>query len=296
VTKRKKGTLGVLAGLVTLSTLGLYVGTASASRGVGVAFSIRLEDQFLANLRYLPVRFVPTTKSSSGVTVTVGTTSTTTTAPGSTSTTSTTTTTTTLPPQKKPKATALQKGTFVWRFDALPSALRAQWSVGTNNVILRGALMRFQSLHDLDATGAIDGPTWTALVHAVEKKQILHENYAYVYVSTVQPEKLHLYLNGKLVLTSLVNTGVSDASTALGTYPVYSRFTSTTMSGTEPDGKPYKDVGVPWVSYFNGGDALHGFLRSGYGYPQSLGCVEMPYNDAAAVFPHTPLGTMVTDA
>jgi lipoprotein-anchoring transpeptidase ErfK/SrfK len=48
------------------------------------------------------------------------------------------------------------------------------------------------------------------------------------------------------------------------------------------------------VSYFNGGDALHGFPRPGYGYPQSDGCVEMPISNAASVFPLTPIGTLVT--
>ena len=46
------------------------------------------------------------------------------------------------------------------------------------------------------------------------------------------------------------------------------------MSGTNPDGSHYADP-VTWVSYFNGGDALHQFYRSTYGWPQSLGCVEM---------------------
>ena len=90
------------------------------------------------------------------------------------------------------------------------------------------------------------------------------------------------------------NTGVSAAPTALGTFPVYLRFTSQTMSGTEPDGTHYSDPGIPWVSYFNGGDALHGFIRSSYGWPQSLGCVEMPFASAATVWPHTPIGTLVT--
>jgi lipoprotein-anchoring transpeptidase ErfK/SrfK len=47
------------------------------------------------------------------------------------------------------------------------------------------------------------------------------------------------------------------------------------------------------VSYFNGGDALHGFLRASYGSAQSLGCVEMPYSEAQAVYPYTPIGTLV---
>jgi hypothetical protein len=66
------------------------------------------------------------------------------------------------------------------------------------------------------------------------------------------------------------------------------------MSGMNPNGSHYSDPGIPWISYFNGGDALHGFIRYSYGYPQSLGCVEMPFASAATVWPHTPIGTLVT--
>jgi lipoprotein-anchoring transpeptidase ErfK/SrfK len=66
------------------------------------------------------------------------------------------------------------------------------------------------------------------------------------------------------------------------------------MSGTNPDGSHYVDPGIKWVSYFNGGDALHGYVRASYGFPQSDGCVEMPIANAAQVFPLTPLGTLVT--
>ena len=67
-----------------------------------------------------------------------------------------------------------------------------------------------------------------------------------------------------------------------------------TMKGVNPDGSHYSDPGVPWVSYFHGGDALHGFVRGSYGWPQSLGCVEMPPSNAATVYPYTPIGTLVT--
>jgi len=96
------------------------------------------------------------------------------------------------------------------------------------------------------------------------------------------------------VYHTLVNTGVAGAPTENGTWPVFARYTVTTMSGTNPDGSHYVDPGIPWVSYFHGGDALHGFVRPGYGYPQSDGCVEMPPANAKVVFPLTPLGTLVT--
>ena len=66
------------------------------------------------------------------------------------------------------------------------------------------------------------------------------------------------------------------------------------MKGTNPDGSTYDDPNIPWVSYFTGGDALHGYVRASYGFPQSDGCVEMPVANAAIVFPDTPLGTLVT--
>jgi lipoprotein-anchoring transpeptidase ErfK/SrfK len=103
-----------------------------------------------------------------------------------------------------------------------------------------------------------------------------------------------VWRDGTPVYTTLANTGIPAAPTAQGTWPVYARYTSTTMTGLNPDGSRYSDPGVPWVSYFHGGDALHGFNRSGYGEPQSLGCVEMEPSHAEVVFPYTPIGTLVT--
>jgi lipoprotein-anchoring transpeptidase ErfK/SrfK len=154
--------------------------------------------------------------------------------------------------------------------------------------------MRFQSVHNLTTDGDMTGITWRTLTTAVLKNEFSPTSYNYVYVSKSLPEKVKLYQNGKVTFATLANTGVSNAPTQNGTYPVYLRYTTTTMSGLEPNGQPYHDTGIPWVSYFHGGDALHGFLRSSYGVPQSLGCVEMPYAEAGALWPHTPIGTLVT--
>ena len=160
------------------------------------------------------------------------------------------------------------------------------WSVGTDNVIVEGALMSFQSDHDLTTTGAMDTLTWHALVGAAIQKRFDPTNYSYVDVNKNLPETATLYINGKVIFQTDVNTGITAAPTGNGTFPVYSRFTTTTMSGTLPDGQTYRDTGIPWVSYFHGGDALHGFLRSQYGYPQSLGCVEMTYARRHSLGPH----------
>jgi lipoprotein-anchoring transpeptidase ErfK/SrfK len=134
---------------------------------------------------------------------------------------------------------------------------------------------------------------WKALISAAISGHGSTFGYTFVSVS-VASQSLNLWHSGKTVIGSTaVNTGIPSAPTATGTYPVYEHLTSTTMSGTNPDGSHYSDPNIPWVSYFNGGDALHGFTRASYGSPQSLGCVEMPFSVAGQVYPYTPIGTLV---
>ena len=154
--------------------------------------------------------------------------------------------------------------------------------------------MSFQSVHSLPTTGLADQATWKALIIAAQLDQADPSPYSYVEVSRSSPETLTLYVAGHATFHTLVNTGISVAPTAAGTYPVYLRYTTQTMSGTNPDGSHYSDPGIPWVSYFNGGDALHGFIRATYGWPQSLGCVEMSFASAHVVWPSTQIGTLVT--
>ena len=90
------------------------------------------------------------------------------------------------------------------------------------------------------------------------------------------PQTLTLWHDGRVILRTPVNTGIASRPTDLGTFPVYLHLTETTMAGTNPDGSHYNDPGVPWVNYFSGGDAVHGFSRGSYGWPQSVGCVEVP--------------------
>jgi len=226
------------------------------SRLAWVSTNLTWEEQLLAELNYLPVSFIPS--SSQG------------------------------------DPTQSVSGHFIWKYANLPTMLISQWRVGTDNVILRGALMNFQDVSQLPVTGIADARTWTALIDAAANAKSNPGSYNYVHVSMGSPETLTLYVAGRSRFHTLVNTGISVSPTAVGTYPVYLRYTSQTMSGTNPDGSHYSDPGIPWVSYFNGGDALHGFIRSTYGWPQSLGCVEMPFASAKVIWPYTPIGTLVT--
>jgi peptidoglycan hydrolase-like protein with peptidoglycan-binding domain len=184
-------------------------------------------------------------------------------------------------------------GTFSWRYPNTPSALRNLWKPGASGVMTTGAVMAFEDDHGLTTDGTPGPAVWKALIAAELAGHRSSFGYTFVEVSEGSPETEHTWHNGRTVVSGLVNTGIPAAPTAQGIFPVFEHAPSVTMSGTNPDGSHYSDPGVPYVSYFNGGDALHGFIRASYGFPQSLGCVEMPYSEAAAVYPYTPIGTLV---
>ncbi len=188
-----------------------------------------------------------------------------------------------------------QPGTFAWKWPGTPPDLMALWTEGSENVITKGAVMNFENQHGLTVDGLAGQKVWTALVTDAAAGKTNANPYTYVLVSKNLPENLTLYNNGAVQFAAIpVNTGVPGADTTDGTYPVFEHVTSSRMQGTNPDGSTYDDPAVPWAAYFNGGDALHGFVRGSYGSPQSNGCVEMAIADAAETWPLTPIGTLVT--
>jgi len=187
-----------------------------------------------------------------------------------------------------------QVGTFSWRWADQAAALTSLWTPGTYNVITKGAVMNFESQHNLKTDGLAGPEVWAALLADLQDGRPNALPYDYVLVTKALPETVTVFSSGVPVYSTLANTGAPGAATQDGTFPVYARYLTTTMSGTNPDGTKYVDPGIPWVSYFNGGDALHGYVRAHYGFPQSNGCVEMPPANAEKVFPLTPLGTLVS--
>ena len=187
-----------------------------------------------------------------------------------------------------------QLGTFNWRWPNQPGTLTSLFVQGDDDVLTQGAVMMFESLHGL-ATDGIAGPeVWSALLKATAAHQMDPNPWDWVYVQKSEPETVYVFSNGKMVFQTLANTGATGFATPDGSYPVYLHWATAEMKGTNPGGGSYDDKGVLWVSYFYKGDALHAFLRGGYGTPQSLGCVEMPTSAAATVWPLTPVGTVVT--
>lgn len=234
---------------------------SSATWQVPRGSPLRLQ-QLLAQLGYLPLNFTPQAQVGSNVAA------------------------------QETAAIHPPVGSFGWRWGDIPSALRSFWSPGSSGVMTQGALIAFQSDHGLSTDGIAGAAVWRKLFDAAATGRASRSGYSFVSVS-VSGQSLSLWHSGRTIMSAPVNTGIAAAPTATGTFPVYEHLRVTTMSGTNPDGSHYNDPGIQFVSYFNGGDALHAFTRAQYGSPQSLGCVEMALDPAGQVWPYTPLGTLV---
>ena len=183
-------------------------------------------------------------------------------------------------------------GTFTWQ-SGWPWALRSQWKAGSANILQVGAIRAFESVHNMTMDGVAGKTVWSKLLTAVAKGQKNPHGYTYALANQHYPEKLTIWHNGKVVLKTLVNTGIPGRSTVDGTFPVYLKYYFTYMDGTNPDGSKYHDP-VYFANYFNGGDAVHEFARASYGSYQSLGCVELPWAAAKKAYGYLSYGSLVT--
>jgi peptidoglycan hydrolase-like protein with peptidoglycan-binding domain len=220
--------------------------------------------QLLATLGYLPVRFSPDT-----------------------------------PVPRTAAAEALvafrpPAGHYRWRSGSWPATLRRLWHPGRPGVLTKGAVMAFEASHGLARDGIAGPQVWSALLRVAVAGRADPQPYDYAVASERSPETLTIWRDGRRVFHSLANTGIPQAPTATGTYPVYERLRRQVMRGRF-DGQRYADP-VQFVAYFHGGDAVHYIARTSYGYPQSLGCVELPLRAAARAWPLLGYGTLVTVA
>jgi peptidoglycan hydrolase-like protein with peptidoglycan-binding domain len=184
-------------------------------------------------------------------------------------------------------------GSFSWK-DSYPSQLTSQWVAGSNNMLVTGAVRAFEYNQGLTMDGDAGPEVWSHLLKAIAKDQRNPSGYTYALATQGSSnETLQVWRNGKKILNTPANTGIPAAPTADGTYPVYEKLQFQVMQGTNPDGSTYADP-VYWISYFNGGDAVHGFVRASYGFYQSLGCVELPVSTAEYIWSYLTYGTLVT--
>jgi len=255
-------TLSLPAPVTLATTTGSLGATTHAITLQGAPPSVLRIQQLLAQLGYLPLSFTPQGPQP-----------------------------TTLAAQAQ-AAVDPPAGSFAWRW-AMPAPLENLWQPGVDTVMTQGAIMTFEHTVGLDDNGLANPLLWPTLIHDALTHTLDPHPYAYILVSKVRPETLWLYVNGQVTLTSPVNTGIAGLNTPVGTWPIYLRYVENYMSGTNPNGTPYHDL-VHWINYFTGSVAVHGFQRASYGFPQSLGCVELPVATAGVLYPQVHIGTLVT--
>jgi L,D-transpeptidase catalytic domain len=184
-------------------------------------------------------------------------------------------------------------GTFTWK-SGYPSELRRFWRDGTTRgLILQGAVLAFEQQHGLRLDDHAGPRVWHALLTAVAAHDQNNNGYTYAIASEGSPETLTIWHDGRQVLQTDANTGIPASPTTIGTSPVYLKYYYQDMKGTNPDGTPYSSP-VYYVSYFRGNFAVHWYPRASYGFPQSLGCVELPWSVAKTAWHYLSYGTLVT--
>ena len=122
---------------------------------------------------------------------------------------------------------------------------KALWLPGQPNTITRGAVMMFEHDNDLAVDGIAGPHVWKQLIADVVAGKDRRSGYSYVYVHRSLPQSLNLWVDGQTILSSPGNTGVPQAPTALGTYPVFEHIPIGTMSGHEPGRQPLPRPGHP---------------------------------------------------
>jgi peptidoglycan hydrolase-like protein with peptidoglycan-binding domain len=185
------------------------------------------------------------------------------------------------------------QGQFSWK-PGYPARLRRFWRGGsTAGLILKGAVMAFEHDHGLTVDGIAGPEVWKAVLKAVAADDANKNGYTYAIASEANPETLTIWHNGRRVFHSLANTGIPQSPTTIGTAPVYLKYYFQIMRGKNPNGTKYADP-VYYVSYFRNGEAVHYYPRGSYGFPQSLGCVELPLAEAKVAWPYLTYGSLVT--
>ncbi len=182
---------------------------------------------------------------------------------------------------------------FTYPTVAMPQPLRALFQPGKETLLVRGAIMTYETARGLSPTHTSLGALLQSLENDAKYGRKAKQVYTYIYVSEGVPERLLVWSPRGVLQNVPTNTGVPGAKTALGSYPVYLRLVYQVMKGHDLNGAAYADP-VYYISYFHGGEAVHGFYRQSYGFPQSLGCVEIPPVDARAVYNEIQIGTLVT--
>jgi lipoprotein-anchoring transpeptidase ErfK/SrfK len=92
------------------------------------------------------------------------------------------------------------------------------------------------------------------------------------------------YENDKPTFATLISSGRAIA-TPMGTYPVWAKVSAITMKNQPYEDKPYYVNKVPWSTFFQWHNAIHGaYWHDRFGVSKSHGCVNASPLDARHVF------------
>lgn len=145
----------------------------------------------------------------------------------------------------------------------------------------------------LDAKGiSLNVPTQT-----IPFQQLTPSAFEKLLEADVTSKKMYAYEHGQLVKSFFVSAGAPETPTPLGKFQVYSKLPVQDMWGYGVGHKYYFQPHVRWISYFTGGNAVHGV----YWHPDtwfgvhnsSHGCVGVTDEDAQWVYDWAPIGTTV---
>lgn len=131
------------------------------------------------------------------------------------------------------------------------------------------------------ANGGVQAPVYNAETTPMRKGKWIEV--------ILEEQRLIAWEEGRMVMTTLVSTGVRRTPTPPGSFRISRKYEKQRMRG--PD---YDLPNVPWVMYFYQNYALHGtYWHNNFGQPMSHGCINLPTGKAAWLFQWAPQGTSV---
>ena len=102
-------------------------------------------------------------------------------------------------------------------------------------------------------------------------------------------QRLYAWQNGRIVMSSLISSGIWRYPTRRGYFRIYRKYRSTRMRGPG-----YNLPNVPWTMYYSGSYAIHGaYWHHNFGHPMSHGCINLPVPFSRRLFAWAPVGTLV---
>jgi|GEM_PF-6389519 len=104
----------------------------------------------------------------------------------------------------------------------------------------------------------------------------------------------YMHLDDQVIQSFRISSGRAATPSDPGEWKVYLKRALHTMRGTI-NGESYVVPNVPWITYFNDGEAFHGaYWHNNFGTPMSHGCINMTLPDAQMMYNFSYIGMRVS--